>query len=315
MAAKSNSEASKSKSERIGNRKKKISNEKSYLECNGKAKEALETFRKRCAELKEGGQRKPDMVAFKELRTEYTPPRTHGHIEGIPVGMKLRGRGEAAILGIHQQMMKGIDSIKGEACYAICATGVYQYDNDDNADGSLLYTGHGGLDQQRRQVKDQSEESAGNAALILSQETQKPIRVLRGKPGEFYYEGLYLCESYEKVACKEGPLVLKFKLMPITDQSSKHRSIVVESKPPAKERARKKDEDKPDIEAADNDEKEKEKATAKDSADGSDSVKDPFVKKKRKRKEKTVPDDINDAQDMPVIATSKSKRKASGVTA
>jgi len=53
-------------------------------------------------------QRKPDMIAFKELK-QLTPERVHGHIAGVEVGARFGGRGEVAILGIHSQMMRGID--------------------------------------------------------------------------------------------------------------------------------------------------------------------------------------------------------------
>ena len=54
-------------------------------------------------------QRKPDMIAFKELRNGLTPERVHGHIAGVDVGARFGGRGELAILGVHTQMMRGID--------------------------------------------------------------------------------------------------------------------------------------------------------------------------------------------------------------
>ena len=53
-------------------------------------------------------QRKPDMIAFKELK-QLSPERVHGHIAGVELGARFGGRGEVAILGIHTQMMRGID--------------------------------------------------------------------------------------------------------------------------------------------------------------------------------------------------------------
>ena len=49
------------------------------------------------------------MIAFKELRGQLAPKRVHGHIPGVEVGARFEGRGEIAILGIHTQMMRGID--------------------------------------------------------------------------------------------------------------------------------------------------------------------------------------------------------------
>ena len=49
------------------------------------------------------------MIAYKELRGQSSPARAHGHIAGVEVGACFGGRGEVAILGIHTQMMRGID--------------------------------------------------------------------------------------------------------------------------------------------------------------------------------------------------------------
>ena len=51
------------------------------------------------------------MIAFKELRGQLAPKRMHGHIPGVEVGARFGGRGEVAILGIHTQMMRGIDCL------------------------------------------------------------------------------------------------------------------------------------------------------------------------------------------------------------
>lgn len=209
-------------------------------ECTGRAAEALAAFRRREISLKMMNQFKPDMVAFKELRGTYSPDKQHGQIEGVPVGLKLHGRGEAAILGIHTQILRGIDSIKGEACYAICVAGKYVDDDDHDADGTLVYTGEGGQKKTRYQVEDQTL-TVGNAALLQSIDTQLPIRVLRGrtktgKSPEYFYDGLYKCTGYTYGPSTEGPLVYKFTLVPIENESQK-RSIMVESTRPPKTRA------------------------------------------------------------------------------
>ena len=51
------------------------------------------------------------MIAFKELRGQLAPKKMHGHIPGVEVGARFGGRGEIAILGIHAQMMRGIDCL------------------------------------------------------------------------------------------------------------------------------------------------------------------------------------------------------------
>lgn len=54
---------------------------------------------------------KPDMIAFKELSAQLSPKRTHGHIPGVIIGAELNGRGEVAILGVHTQILRGIDVV------------------------------------------------------------------------------------------------------------------------------------------------------------------------------------------------------------
>ena len=200
-------------------------------QCTGHAAEALAIYRERCEALQRAGQRKPDMVAQKELARQWAPPRSHGEIPGVPIGLKLAGRGEAAILGIHTQILRGIDAFQGEACYAVCVSGGYVDDKDTEPDGSLIYTGNGGQ-KGGRQVKDQTDD-AYNMSLLTSIDTQEPIRLLRGvvkqgKP-EYVYDGLYRCEKYEYTASADGPMVYKFKLVPIPGLS-RHSLTVVPKK-------------------------------------------------------------------------------------
>ena len=54
-------------------------------------------------------QRKPDMTANSQL-AQLRPPLRHGHVPGIAVGREFANRGEIAIVGIHTQIMRGIDS-------------------------------------------------------------------------------------------------------------------------------------------------------------------------------------------------------------
>jgi hypothetical protein len=83
----------------------------------GRAAQALAVYRERVRQL---SQPKPDVTAYNELRQQWTPPLNHGHIPGVPVGARLRGRGEAAIVGIHTHMMRGIDSRHGVTLRTVC---------------------------------------------------------------------------------------------------------------------------------------------------------------------------------------------------
>lgn len=55
-------------------------------------------------------QPKPDMISCKMLKGALTPTKAYGHISGVDIGARFGGRGEIAIVGIHTQMMRGIDS-------------------------------------------------------------------------------------------------------------------------------------------------------------------------------------------------------------
>lgn len=208
----------------------------------GRALEALTAFRKREQELNSQGRKKPDMIAFKELRSLFLPSRRkHGKIPGVPVGISLNGRGEAAILGIHQNILSGIDSVKDEPCYAVCISGKYEDEDvvvntntsnnnnndkaDSNDDGTILYTGSGGQ-KNGRQVEDQIENTA-NTSLIQSSLSGHAIRVLRRKQRkvsdkpEYYYEGLYTCTGYKYERSSDGPKIYKFVLKPVEGQSQR----------------------------------------------------------------------------------------------
>jgi hypothetical protein len=53
-------------------------------------------------------QNKADMTAFAQLRNESSMVQ-YGHIPGVAVGDAFKGRGELAVVGLHGQMMKGVD--------------------------------------------------------------------------------------------------------------------------------------------------------------------------------------------------------------
>ncbi len=55
---------------------------------------------------------KPDMQIMSQMRDKLGAKMRsglYGHIPGVAVGQQFVGRGELAILGLHSQMMRGID--------------------------------------------------------------------------------------------------------------------------------------------------------------------------------------------------------------
>mmetsp|Transcript_4389 Transcript_4389/g.5070 ORF Transcript_4389/g.5070 Transcript_4389/m.5070 type:complete len:405 (-) Transcript_4389:85-1299(-) len=199
-------------------RKKKRSPPPAF--CTGIAKETLELFRIKQREIQALGRAKPDMIAYKELRFRHTPERSYGMLPGIPIGLRLEGRGEAAILGIHTKILSGIDAIKDESCYAVCLSGGYIDDEAEDSEGgkTFYYTGEGGR-KGKRQVTDQVE-NVSNASLMMSVRTKLPIRLLRGGPTKrngilYAFEGLYRCVGFTYEPSLDGPKVFKFELRPI----------------------------------------------------------------------------------------------------
>lgn len=129
------------------------------VQCWDEAAQALQIYRQRVKELENIQQKKPDMVAYKELRHTWIPSqrnRQHGELPGVPIGLCLRSRGEAAILGIHQKILSGIDAIQGRSCYAVCISGGYIDDKDDISNGTIYYTGEGGQDKRGARTSERS---------------------------------------------------------------------------------------------------------------------------------------------------------------
>jgi len=53
-------------------------------------------------------QAKPDMKAASDHR-DPSRERRYGHLPGVAVGDEFVGRGELAVLGLHSQIMQGIN--------------------------------------------------------------------------------------------------------------------------------------------------------------------------------------------------------------
>ncbi|CAB9523737.1 protein ligase UHRF1 [Seminavis robusta] len=190
------------------------------VELSGWAAETLKLYRERVEQLKneQPKRRKPDMTAFAELKNTRTPQRRHGELPGIPVGLCLRGRGEAAILGIHEDITKGISALQDDPCYAISLSGKYADDRETD-DGKIYYSGEGGKGENDKQVKDQDWENPRNASLRLSVKTQTPVRVIRATTNKdreirYVYLGLYRCVKYTYETGKDGFKVYMFTLVP-----------------------------------------------------------------------------------------------------
>jgi predicted restriction endonuclease len=93
----------------------------------------------------------------------------------------------------------------------------------------MLYTGHGGRDQDTgRQVKDQEITAPGNAGLVRSQLEGLPVRVIRGSAGDrrfspnsgFRYDGLFRVESHGSKIGTDGFRIWQFRMVQIEDNDA-----------------------------------------------------------------------------------------------
>jgi len=100
-----------------------------------------------------------------------------GDIEGIYEGRSFENRKEAAEFKVHRALQAGIVGNSLSGAESVVMSGGYEDDEDHGC--FLIYTGHGGRDRSGRQVKDQSFDSPGNAALVTSQLDGIPVSASR----------------------------------------------------------------------------------------------------------------------------------------
>jgi predicted restriction endonuclease len=115
------------------------------------------------------------------------------------------------------------------------------YEDDEDYGSVIIYTGHGGRDQDSgRQVGHQSLEDSGNAALVRSHLEGAPVRVIRGAewrdsayaPREGYrYDGLFLAESFWCKTRRDGFKVWQFRLVSLEEPMTLLEQRVVSLEP------------------------------------------------------------------------------------
>ncbi|WP_157248681.1 caspase, EACC1-associated type [Nonomuraea typhae] len=151
---------------------------------------------------------------------QVTLKESYGPIEGIRVGAIFNNRRALHDAGVHRPLQAGIcGTAERGGAESIVVSGGYK-DDEDHGD-VIIYTGHGGRDPNTGvQIKDQSSEDSGNAALIMSMMTGLPVRVIRGSggnkrfspPAGYSYDGLFTVADYWTKRSVNGPNVLQFRL-------------------------------------------------------------------------------------------------------
>ena len=141
-----------------------------------------------------------------------------GHVGSYRPGDTFRNRLELAFSGVHRPRRSGVCGTRQLGAESIVLAG--QYEDDEFGEPEIRYSGTGGRDlKSGRQTTDQVA-TGTNLALLKSQETGHPVRVLRKVPAEdggpdvYRYEGLYRVVGATFGPGKSGFKVYVFRLHP-----------------------------------------------------------------------------------------------------
>jgi putative restriction endonuclease len=147
-----------------------------------------------------------------------------GEISGEPVGKVYPNRTAAKDAHVHQVTQQGIAGNRRVGCASLVLSGGYSSDEDYGHE--IFYTGAGGQDPSDRSihVAHQDLDKSDNAALVRSQATGLPIRILRGAghrsvyaPVSGYrYDGLYKVVKYYENYPDDGWRRWMFHLVQLT---------------------------------------------------------------------------------------------------
>ncbi|WP_407690101.1 YDG/SRA domain-containing protein [Rubrobacter aplysinae] len=143
---------------------------------------------------------------------------------GYPPGFLFENRAELADAGVHRHPQAGICGSQYEGAESVVLSGGYEDDADERDE--ILYTGHGGRNEQTgRQISDQPF-SRGNRALAYSKQHGLPVRVIRGSrhdhpdspPTGYRYDGLYRVDDFWRETGSSGFQVWRFKLLKLPEK-------------------------------------------------------------------------------------------------
>jgi len=157
-----------------------------------------------------------------------------GGIPGVLVGKTWATRPECRMDGVHAMMEHGIHGSSTDGAYSVVLSAGYKDDKDSGT--TFIYTGSGGKgteDEPARrsnvwgpQRSHQTAENHCNQALLMSVNTKRAVRVVRGRnpnspwaPVKGYrYDGLYIVDEMHEDVGEDGFKVMKFKFRRIEGQ-------------------------------------------------------------------------------------------------
>ncbi|MFJ9839275.1 YDG/SRA domain-containing protein [Kitasatospora sp. NPDC101155] len=142
-----------------------------------------------------------------------------GSVPGIEVGRSFVNRRALANAKVHRPLQAGICGTALLGAESIVVSGGYEDDEDDG--DVIVYTGQGGRDPDTgRQVRDQTL-TLGNAALVTSQATGAPVRVVRAvrhgskrsAQPSYRYDGLFHVEDSWSDVGRSGFRIWRYRLV------------------------------------------------------------------------------------------------------
>jgi predicted restriction endonuclease len=159
----------------------------------------------------------------------------YGEIPERPVGATFPNRTELQRAGVHRPGQAGICGTRKFGAESIVVSGGYA--DDEDIGDVIIYTGHGGQDERKQQVEDQTFEDSGNAALLKSSFTGTPVRVIRGAhagssfapPSGFRYDGLYRVVDAWMETGQHGYRVCRYTLTQVGSDTTENLEAPTET--------------------------------------------------------------------------------------
>ncbi|MFJ9772605.1 YDG/SRA domain-containing protein [Kitasatospora sp. NPDC101157] len=138
-----------------------------------------------------------------------------GAVPGVVVGQAFANRRALADARVHRPLQAGICGIRERGAESVLVSGGYEDDRDHGDE--IVFTGQGGRGPDTdRQVEHQRFER-GNAALVTSMTTGRPVRVVRAEGGgrrpAYRYGGLFRVEECWFERGRSGFLVCRYRLV------------------------------------------------------------------------------------------------------
>ncbi|MFI6511667.1 YDG/SRA domain-containing protein [Streptosporangium sp. NPDC050855] len=168
-----------------------------------------------------------ELINNRAVISQNETPPGYGPVPGVEVGTEFPDRKALHKANVHRPLQAGIcGTQRNGGAESIVVSGGYKDDRDYG--DVIIYTGHGGRDPNTgHQIADQHESDPGNSALIASQMSRLPVRVIRGaeagtehSPSQGYsYDGLFVVADHWSTIGEDKFRILQFRLEKLNEDS------------------------------------------------------------------------------------------------